>query len=293
MEQLEKIPMLVPHLQPGVIGSQIWENETLIDANCFEFINGRPITSGEAGAAYAHFIVYNSIVQSGWTWALVLEDNTRLRDGAGDYIMRLIGSIEVDTNFATSPVLVHLNHENVKFISSRVVLSSGMQVYEPFTLLRTTKAYLINMSAARIALTDGLPLKDVADWPHWIHNVNFFVSIKDLVEIDRSGGSEIGARPKGRYEIADNSNSRKLRKVLTLVSFFLGFEAINYRRKTGLNDYFAWIVMDRFFRLSGKWLGKQDVDNSSVLILEASVFKVFRNRIKRRQSMKRTSKSQS
>lgn len=290
MEQLEKLPRLVPHLQPGVLGSQIWKNESIIDANCFEYINGRPITSGEAGTAYAHFTVYNLIVLSGWNWALVLEDNARLRDGADDYIKNLIDSIEHDKNFAYCPIVVHLNHENAKFISSRIVFNSGMQVYEPFTLLRTTKAYLINLSAAKIALSDGLPLKDVADWPHWIHNVKFFASVQDLVEIDRSSGSEIGARPKGKYDIEIKYKSKIFRKAQTLVSFLIGLEALNYRRKTGLNDYFAWIVMDRFFRLNGKWLGKPDLENSSVLILQARIFKIIRQRINQRQLMKGTSK---
>jgi len=293
MVQLEKSLTLVPHLQPGIVGSKIWKDPSLIDECSFEFINGRPITSGEAGAAYAHFSVYDLIVQTGWLWAFVLEDNARLKVGAEDYIKSLINSIDTDPYYSKLPVLVHLNHENAKFISNRVAFSSGMQVYEPFSLLRTAKAYLINLPAAQIALNDGLPLKDVADWPHWIHNVKFFVSVTDLVEIDRSGGSEIGFRPKGKHDLRMNSKFRKLKNGLILGGFFLGLEARSYRRNTGLNDYFAWIVMDRLFRRSGECFGKQDVENSSVLILEARLFKLIRDVIKHMQSRKGTSRSQS
>ena len=72
IEQLKKSPNLVTHLQHGVLGSEIWKNESIIDAASFEYINDRPMTSGEAGAAYAHFLVYQSIVKNNLTLLITL-----------------------------------------------------------------------------------------------------------------------------------------------------------------------------------------------------------------------------
>ena len=291
MKQIEQLPMLTAHLLPGVRGSEIWENESIIDPKSFEYINDRSITSGEAGAAYAHFRVYEMIIQNDWPWALVLEDNSRLLDGADDYLNNLTKALDSDPAYSRLPILVHLNHENVKFISSRNSLSTGMEVYEPFTILRTSKAYLINLAAAHIAVTDGLPLKDLPDWPHWIHCVKFLVSIKDQVWIDRTGGSEIGIRPKARRDRAMSARQRNLKKCKTLMNFLTGLEAYNYRKNTGLNDYYAWIVMDRFFRLCGKFLGKADIDNSAVVLLDSSLLKAIKIHFSEVQAVKKTSKS--
>lgn len=291
IEQLKKSPNLVTHLQHGVLGSEIWKNESIIDAASFEYINDRPMTSGEAGAAYAHFLVYQSIVKNNWPWALIFEDNARILIGTEDYVLTLIDGIATHPKYSSSPVLIHLNHENAKFVSSRIVLNNGMEIYEPFTILRTSKAYLMNLSAARIAVLDGLPLKDLPDWPHWIHSVKYLVSIKDLVVIDRSGGSEIGIRPQARRDRIMWVWQKRFLKCLTLFKFVFGLEAINYRKKTGLNDYVAWIVMDRFFRICGKWMGKLDIDNSRVVIIESRFIQMLKERVSNSQLKKKTSKS--
>jgi hypothetical protein len=290
MEQLALLPTFVCHLQPGVRGSEIWEDESIIDSKSFEYINDRPMTSGEAGAAYSHFLVYKSIVENNWPWALVLEDNARLLDGADNYLNSLISAIDSNPSHSDTPILVHLNHENAKFISCRISVSTDIDAYQPFTILRTSKAYLINFSAAQIAVNDGLPLKDLTDWPHWIHGIKFLVSIQDWVVVDRSGGSEIGIRPKARRDRKMHIWQKGYRKFSTFFKFVVGLEALSYRKNTGLNDYFAWIVMDRFFRLCEKLMGKPDTDNSTVVILDYSQLRVIKEHISKKQLMKKTSK---
>ena len=264
--QLEECPALIVHIQKGVIGDQAIDNLKLIDRRVFEFLNGREMTAGEAGCALAHFLIYQKVVEHEWKWTLVLEDNARLLPGAESQILVLIEALERTKNLRGVPVLVHLNLDKAKIIAKKTVISDSFEIYEPLTILRTTKAYLINGFAAKVALTEGLPLKDVADWPHWIHEIRFFATLNDSVYVDRSFPTEIGLRSTSR-EV-----SKKLHKRIgTALLFVFGIEALRYRRNTGLLDYFLWIVMDRIYRLAAMFIGRPDQDNANVILVENSI----------------------
>ena len=103
MSQLEGCPALLVHVQKGFIGKQVIDNSKLIDRTAFEFLNGREMTSGEAGCALAHFSVYQKIFEHEWKWTLVLEDNARLLPGAESQILMLIEAVESNENLRGVP----------------------------------------------------------------------------------------------------------------------------------------------------------------------------------------------
>ena len=268
MSQLEGCPALLVHIQKGFIGKKVIDNSKLIDRTAFKFLNGREMTSGEAGCALAHFSVYQKIFEHEWKWTLVLEDNARLLPGAQREILMLLEALQSSDSFNRLPILIHLNLNEARIVARRIRICNSFEIYEPLTILRTTKAYLINDLAAKIALKDGLPLKDVADWPHWIHGVKFLASIKDSVYVDRSFPSEIELRLTPRAVV------QKLhRRILSAMLFISGIEALRYRRNTGLLDYFLWVIMDRIHRVAAIFFGRQDQDNTNVILVENSILR--------------------
>ena len=268
MSQLEGCPALLVHVQKGFIGKQVIDNSKLIDRTAFEFLNGREMTSGEAGCALAHFSVYQKIFEHEWKWTLVLEDNARLLPGAESQILMLIEAVESNQNLRGVPQLIHLNLNKARILARRISISDSFDIYEPLTILRIAKAYLINDFAAKIAVKDSLPLKDVADWPHWIHEIKFLASIKDAVYVDRSFPSEIGLRPTPRIAV-----QKPHRRIRTAILFIFGIEALRYRRNTGLLDYFLWVIMDRIYRVAAIFIGKPDQDNTNVILVENSILR--------------------
>ena len=271
MQQLENSQIFQVHIQEGIVGSKIIDNPRLINRQVFKFLNGREMTPGEAGAALAHFLVYLKIYQQQWPWTLVLEDNARLLPGAERKIAELVGTLRSLQNLTSQPMLIHLNLNNARMIARKSNIQEKINLYEALTILRTSKAYLINYDAAVIALRDGLPLLDEPDWPHWIHEVKFLVTPNDQVTVDRSFPSEIGKRPTPAI-----ARERTSSRIKTAILFCLGIEGIRYKVRTGLQDYFLWVVFDRIYRVAARFYGKAELEHPSVVLLEVPSIQLFR-----------------
>lgn len=272
LTQLEECNELFVHVQKGVIGEYALSNSRLIDGKAFKSLNQREITAGEAGCALAHFLVYQKIVEQAWKWTLVLEDNARLLPGAQREILILLEALQSSDRFNRLPILVHLNLSEARIVARRISICNSFEIYEPLTILRTSKAYLISDLAAKIALKDSLPLKDVADWPHWIHEIKFLACIKDLVYVDRSYSSEIELRPTPRVEV-----QTLYRRVWKAMLFTFGIEALRYRRSTGLSDYFLWVIMDRIHRVAAIFIGTPDQDNVNVILVKNFILRYLKS----------------
>ena len=205
-----------------------------------------------------------------------LEDNSRVLPKELLMLPNLITKLDNFHEMQGKPVIVRLFLNNATFIGKRIKLDEGTELYETFTVLRLTKAYLINRQAASFAIKHDLPIKDVADWPHWVSKVRFLVRIRDLVCIDRDLPSEIGARIDMTSIRRKHFVTRMLVKFRTITRFFFCIEAFVYRRKTGIKAYFVWIVCDRIYCFFARIFGVRDRDNPNVILLQGRLVNAIR-----------------
>lgn len=276
VEAIEKCEDFEIHIQQGVRGEGFMKNKEFVDNKTFQFLNGREMVPGEAGASLAHHAVYDKTIKEGWPWVLILEDNSRILEEEFLKIPNLVKQIENTISLRDQPIFVHLNLDSARLIGRRVKLESSAEVYETYTVLRIAKAYLMNQTAAQIAVSEGLPVKDVTDWPHWILKMKFLINPKDAVYIDRHLPSEIGIRINPREAIHHTNFRLLFEKIKVGIYLLSGFEAVRYKRKTGLNDYYEWIFLDRVYRIMGKFLGKPDFQKKNVLILDNAIIRSLR-----------------
>lgn len=264
------------HIQQGVLGKDVISNRDIVDLDAFRFLNNREMLPGEAGCAVAHHRAYEKFLKFNSEWSLILEDNSRVFPRELLMLPSLVAELNNFHELEGEPVIVHLFLNNATLIGKRIKLKEDLELYEAFTVLRLAKAYLINKQAASLAVKHGLPIKDVADWPHWVSEVRFLVQIRDLVCIDRDLPSEIGTRIDMTSIRRKFFVTRMLLKFRAIARFIFCIEAVSYRRKTGMKDYFVWIVCDRIYRFLARILGVRDRDNPNVILLEGLLVNTIR-----------------
>ena len=251
----------------GVDAKHLLKIPDIYDFKAFEYLNKRPILVGELGCALAHLNAYKKIVENSWDWALVLEDNARIFDSEFDVLPGIIQGLSKNEKlFKHSGKIIYLRPGTSKFVASKFELNSEEHLYLLKTVLRETKGYLINQSAARIAVDQGLPIKDVADWPHWLHRIDFLVTTKDLIWVDRSHGTEIGIRPT--YQ--EISGFKKSFRIIRLLKFISGYEYFNNRLNTGLKDYFFRLIRPRIIRIQDRFNSYSDPLRPTVTMLKTA-----------------------
>ena len=284
VESLDVFNEFRVQVQAGVAGESVLNDPEIIDLVSFNYLNGREMLAGEAGCAVAHFRAYQRIVQMDSKWVLVLEDNSRINAFALAKIPAMLSRLDSVMETERIPIIIHLLMNNSHFIGKKIYADQKFFLYESLTVLRLAKAYLINREAALVAIRAGLPIKDVADWPHWVLKTKFLVCPYDVVYIDHALQSEIDPlnlrHDKSRIEQATKTNNI-LEKSRVIVKYLCGLEAIEYRKITGLNDYFQWKVRDRAFRYASKLLGSPDVLNPNVVILNVPILEFFLTRPKK------------
>ena len=72
-----------------------------------------------------------------------------------------------------------------------------------------------------------------------------------------------------------------VKKIRVIVKYSCGYEAIEYRKMTGLNDYFQWKVRDRALRYASKLLGRKDPLNPNVVILTVPILEKLLTKLKK------------
>ena len=251
----------------GVPGRTVASNPKIIDVKVFEYLNKRKPQSGEVGCAYSHHLIYQQIVDKGLDWSLVLEDDSRLVESQTSYLFSIISEILENQEFSFLPKIIHLKLENRPLIARNFILPSGQRLYKSLILLRESNAYLINYQAAKSAITHGLPLRDVADWPHWISEIDQLALDRDIFSVDRTTPSEIGLRPNEEISEGKPIASSYVSKLKVILKAMSGIEAIEYRRRTKLKDYFKWVMKNRIYRILAAIFGRSDFINNNVIIL--------------------------
>lgn len=131
-------------------------------------ILGRNLTSGEAACMLGHHGMQTEPFSN---WLLILEDDARLVhiDDLQDFYVSHILSI------GSRPVVCTLFKGLYGLSSLRSRLSRSMQLNKLVKPSTGTVAYFVNEEAHELISLEK-QLTGVADWPTWIHKVNFFES---------------------------------------------------------------------------------------------------------------------
>ncbi len=195
-DQLEKSlknkPEISIEIIPSVDGYGLSRSSHIYSPRAFEWINKRPAVQGEIGCYLAHQNSYKTILENKWDWCLILEDNARIEEEKFVSLMGILQSLVTNRQLSVTPTVLHLIPiDGPIYVSERTDLHG---VFHCLSIPRRTKAYFMNYAAAAVAINEGLPMKDVADWPHWIRKVNFLVSHEKYFTIDQSIKSVIGER---------------------------------------------------------------------------------------------------
>lgn len=251
----------------GLRGQDYFYDGSIFDHKAFLHLNGRPPLEGEVGCAYSHYSVYREIIMNGHEWTLILEDDSRIDEIGSHKLEALIHSIHKDIQLFEKPCVIHLKLENRPVVAKKFRIADEIEAFECLTVLREANAYLINKSAAKAAVTEGLPLRDVADWPHWISDVFFLAASEDIFSVDRNLESEIGTRE----DMYKNRNLFGIKLAFHKICIFLGiisgFEFYLYKRNTGLDDYYFWKIRYRLLKVAARIMGRQDLRQSSVVLI--------------------------
>lgn len=254
-------------ITPGLRGQDYFNDGSIFDHKAFLHLNGRPPLAGEVGCAYSHYSVYKEITKNEHEWSLILEDDSRINELGIHKLGALIHSILKDIQLFEKPCIIHLKLENRQMVAKEFRIADEIEAFECLTVLREANAYLINIGAARVAVTEGLPLRDVADWPHWISDVLFLAISEDIFSVDRNIESEIGMR-KDMYK---NKNLFGIKLVFHKIRIFFGiisgYEFYLYKKNTGLDDYYSWKIRYRLLKMTSQIVGKRDSRQSSVVLI--------------------------
>lgn len=252
---------------PGLRGQDYFNDGSIFDHKAFLHLNGRQPLAGEVGCAYSHYSVYKEIVKYEHEWSLILEDDSRINEFGTHKLKTLIHSILTDIQLFERPCVIHLKLENRPIVAKKFRISDEIESFECLTVLRETNAYLINIAAARVAVREGLPLRDVADWPHWISDVLFLAISEDIFSVDRNIASEIGTRE----DMYKNKNLFGTKLVFHKVCIFFGivsgYEFCLYKKNTGLNDYYSWKIRYRLLKMAARIVGRRDSRQSNVVLI--------------------------
>lgn len=265
--ELEKIDFLELKVFPGVSGKDYKGDSNVFNHEAFFYLNGREPMDGEVGCALAHFAIYNDMLTKNLDWALVLEDDSRLAAGGLVGLATLFSIINSDNLLLETPTIIHLKLENRPVIVKKIVFGQKLKAYECLTVLREANSYLINRNAAKCAALAGLPLNDVADWPHWVSEVFFVALEEDVFFVDRQLESEIGLRKDMYEERGFTGTKLVLNKIRIIFMMLTGIEKYIYIKNTKLNDYYFWVVRNRLLRMLAKFVGKVEYRNDNVILV--------------------------
>jgi hypothetical protein len=139
-----------------------------INFNASRRVLGRDLTSGEAACMLGHHRMQTEPFSR---WLLILEDDARLVhiDGLQDFYVSHIRSID------SSPVVCTLFKGLYGLPSVRSRFSRSNQLNKLVKPSTGTVAYFVNEEACDLICLEK-QIAGVADWPTWIHKVNFYES---------------------------------------------------------------------------------------------------------------------
>lgn len=130
---------------------------------------GYRLSDSAVSCLLGHRKIYQELLKSGEPWALILEDDVQpVKElaTAFKYVPILVN--------ADTPSIVQLFTRGERFVERVPVFKfEGFSLFRFHCLPGQTAAYLINRSAAALAIADRSGTGP-ADWPFWASKVNFF-----------------------------------------------------------------------------------------------------------------------
>ena len=238
------------HNISGVRGDRHINDRGLANRKSYRFLVGRDIWPGELGCSLAHVKAFKVIVEKGWEWTLILEDNSRLMEDTSEQLSKLLIFLSQSLEFSSSPTIAQLNASgDDKIIGVKIDEFKDFDLYDSYRLLGPTKAYLINQSAAQLALSRSLPIRTPPDYPGWTSLTHFLIPRDELFDVARNLPSEIG--PKRSTIVLKRNSSRfrrVLRKILTLFLVMTLTEGFVYRIVMKRDYYLPSILIPRLIR---------------------------------------------
>ncbi len=169
----------------------VFENVT--DAKVSRLLLGRELTKGEYGCANAHLLAYKKIIESNYTWAIVLEDDAEL---SIDFIQQL-DQIDVKSNKARVIQLYGIDVYRSQIRDHPWLLNLIDRKSREGNLIdigwyweypERTHGYLVNKAAATIAvrIMEAQRILTPADWPHeWRKFIAYSISLEQLVGLSQ------------------------------------------------------------------------------------------------------------
>ena len=187
----------------------------------------RELTPMEVGCALGHRIIYEKFLKTDAEWALVLEedsfptsdfnlDQISLRKLDKPQIVNLQGIARILRQYEKFPHLIYdasdLSDNNMNFTTYSV--KGNMQ---------GAFAYLINRSAAQIAVASYNLIDSVADWPYaWRNKVQFSITEKSQFGVNLDGSLIASGRSQKLAEAYLGSQRFTSVKLVNQMKTFFG-----------------------------------------------------------------------
>ena len=194
-------------------------------------ITGRKLNSAEVATVLGHRKVYQEFLATKSAWALVLEDDAipnenmnldflQVRDISTPVIVDLSGMERLVESYTKFPCLI-MDAQDISQSDRRFI------VYRTIGITFGAWAYLINRSAAEIAVNNFTLVDSNSDWPYtWRNKITFARPEKCLFSVRLEGS----LTEKGRSETLNSTipASCKLRQNLFIrrTNTFLGLVSI-------------------------------------------------------------------
>jgi len=168
-----------------------------------KFVNNREISIGEYCCAIGHQRILKTFLNSGQSWALILEEDAN--------ILEDISLIEELTKDRKEPTILHLagidhilrsTQEETFWLReahSEKLTRGDIVLFRVVGNAYGAFGFLINRDAAKIAVAGNSRLKfpQLADWPStWRYRINFFLTDKPFISVETSGSELVGDRSK-------------------------------------------------------------------------------------------------
>jgi glycosyl transferase family 25 len=198
----------------GVIYHSGNDEPTVVNQRLAQRTFGRSLTDPEVGCALAHMNVWRKLLDSDSEWALIVEDDAQVLNGA--MLCDLIEGLQ--NRFLREATVILLYAENLVALRGRTRRVGRCDVVEAAFPPFTTTAYAINRAAAQDYVAHALPLSGPIDWPLRHHRkIRFYASVPVVFRPSENSMSTIGPRiERGR-----------LRRLL---NFFASLVLLNWLR---------------------------------------------------------------
>ncbi len=169
-------------------------------------LHSREPLKGEIGCLRAHQLLWEKIAQNSESnFVLICEEDAEFVKASE------IAEIQNDLRKLTGPWIVQVSFGKKTVLAHRQPFTK--QVLKCLVPPTLTSAYFINRPAAVIA-SKHKEAVDLADWPWWMHSINFGVSSTRIFESTEDvQRSNIGVRKKPRSNIF----IRQFRKILFIL----------------------------------------------------------------------------